>query len=437
MSTVPPVVQNHMPINTSHRRAENRIMGKFALTVGIALVAMALFCNQWLLAYLLSPDAAIDDPADLLVIWCVQGVFFVWGGLNLVFSRRAIVAKINLLLISLFLVSPLVAECVIRGAIVMGVKAFRDPGLYTDALSDDDYWKLQYLWSDGQGNPRLVPDQLLGWVPRSSPENPLGVIAHQPYTVDVQRAAILFYGDSFVDSPVPSPDTIPELLSPLVPNLPVYNYGVQGYGVDQIFLRFQQSHSRFQRPFILFGIMTSDLDRCVLQFRGAPKPFFVVCDDHLELAGTPVNASRDEWIADHGVRIRSYLCSFAVMRYRLHLPGNLREASGRLNEKKQVNARLLREVVGYCREHNVPLKFVLFYDPEELTEYGWREKFLREQLQDLRADFIDTKPVLLEHARQDAVDVASYYRSDHHLNERGNQIVARAIADSIGDWIEK
>ena len=426
-----------MPVEPNHRRFESRFTGKFSLVMGILFVATAAICNQWLLGYFLSPDGNIDDPADLLIIWCFQGTLFLWGGLNLLFRRRGIIAKINLLLISLGLISPLVAECLIRGAIALGVPAFRNPGLYADALSDDDYWKLQFLWSERPENPRVVQDPILGWAPRETPENPLGVIADKPYRINLEQPAILFYGDSFVDSPVGPPNTIPDLLARQESSIPVYNYGVQGYGVDQIFLRFQESHEQFEHPYILLGIMTSDLDRCVLKFRGAPKPYFVVQDGQLVLQGTPITATRSEWVRDHGVHIWSYLYSFVDMRIRLHQPGNLREASGKQKTKEKINSLLLKDLVDYCHAHDLPLKFVLFYDPEELTETGWREEFLRDQLRQLHADYVDTKPLLIERARQKGVDIWSFYRADHHLNARGNQIVARSVAEALSPWIAK
>src|SRR5688572_14613168 len=108
--------------------------------------------------------------------------------------RRHLVANLGLLLFSALVVAPVVGELGLRAGIRLGIPALRDPRLYADYFTDDDYWRLQHAW----GAPAVHPapervDPVLGWAPSRSPANPFG--AHPPVTtIDASTPALLFYG---------------------------------------------------------------------------------------------------------------------------------------------------------------------------------------------------------------------------------------------------
>ena len=83
-------------------------------------------------------------------------------------------------------------------------------------------------------------------------------------------------------------DKIPQQLQSLLPDKTVYNFGVAGYGLDQIYLRFKQSHDHFKKPVVIIGILTVDMDRCVMKNRSRPKPYFLIKENELVLSGVPV-----------------------------------------------------------------------------------------------------------------------------------------------------
>lgn len=421
------------PATQESPRSERVRSRRALLLTGVGFVLLGLLANPWLLALAFSPDGVIDDPADLLLIGLFELVLLVWGFANIVFRNTELAAKINLLLVTLCILSPLVGEVGLRVLIAAGVESVRNPGLYADPLSDDDYWKLDYLWLHEQRkpNPTVTDHEILGWAPRKHPENPLGIIAEKPYTPDFDERAILFYGDSFVAGATQLHENIPQQLDQIVERCPVHNFGVAGYGVDQIYLRFKNSHTDFAKPFVIFGILTSDIDRCLLSIRGRAKPYFVLRGNLLELQGVPVNPRMDEWIDANPLQMRSFLAAFGLTRLRLHQPGDWRELPYRRDEKKSLNAKILSEMIAHARLHNLPFLIVLFYDSDEMAAAGWRELFLRDQFDRAGVEYLDTKTTLLEAARREASEVSEYFRPDHHLNGRGNRIVAEAIASRL------
>ncbi|TNF95983.1 MAG: hypothetical protein EP297_11085 [Gammaproteobacteria bacterium] len=363
----------------------------------------------------------------------------VWGIITVVFRHRAFIVNLNVSLISFAVVAPFIAEIVIRSSIALGVDVFRNPKLYADPLNDDDYWKLRYIWNPrnlATGNAeRFVVDQLLGWSPPKTRDNTMGIVSDAPYSQDFRKPAILFYGDSFVYGAtlVPIPQRIPQQLDRLLQTYPVYNYGVSAFGVDQIFLRFRETHSAFQHPIIIFGILTEDIDRSVLNVHAAPKPRFELQDGELDLQNIPIPEDSAKWYMQNPVAIKSYFIALFRRTYQIVTGG-----SGRRIEKERVNKKIIEAVVNEARKHDLPIVFVVFYSRHELEDVSWRETFLKNLLEELGIPYIDTKAVLHDAAKEQSINIREFYlyryNNDHH-NELGNCVIAAAITGTLADKI--
>jgi hypothetical protein len=248
--------------------------------------------------------------------------------------------------------------------------------------------------------------------------------------VDLANECVLFFGDSFVAGRGPLAERIPQQLEEIL-GVRVYNYGVAGYGLDQIFLRFRETHPLFARPIIVIGILTTDLDRSVLSIRTGQKPWFALRDGALELRGVPIDPDPERFVAGQPPRIPSYFAALALRQGRLAIGGGRGAELGYKREEKQaINRRILEELVAETARRDLPLFFVLFYEPGELRRSGWRESFLREELARLGAPYLDTKELFLR-ARERSQIVAEFYRTtDAHPSSAGNLLVAEAVAQA-------
>lgn len=323
-------------------------------------------------------------------------------------------------------------ELALRVGIRANVEALRDPSLYADATTDDDWWKLHHLWGGRfePPSPQQV-DSLLGWAPPVTPGNPLGIVRAEPYRVDFEQPAILFYGDSFVRGMTSLPERIPQRLEMHLNGPPVYNYGVGGYGLDQIYLRFRRSHGRFENARVVFGILTDDIDRCVLRVRSGPKPYFEIDGEALVLRGTPIGSDVRAWLDEHPPEIRSYLA--ALVRRALQIArsgGRPIEGPYGQEEKRRIAARIIEEVVAEARRAQLPLLVVLFYARYEFGYVGWRERFLTNELERRGVPYLDTKEILLAEASRRGVPPVSFYDGGHP-NAVGNDLIAAALADRL------
>ncbi|MBI1881986.1 MAG: hypothetical protein HYR94_27740 [Chloroflexi bacterium] len=196
-----------------------------------------------------------------------------------------------------------------------------------------------------------------------------------------------------------------------------------------MFLRFRETDALFQRPFIIIGILTEDLDRSLFTVREAPKPYFQIEQGQLVLKGTPLPGNTEEWLKGHPPSINSYLLALLTQKYRLATGGfNWLEWPYEVPEKKLINTKIIEEMVKEAQSHHLPLLFVIFYAQQELKYEGWRELFLKDLLARLQVPYVDTKRLLLAKAAEHAIDTSEfYYRENSHPNVIANCLVAEAI----------
>jgi hypothetical protein len=193
---------------------------------------------------------------------------------------------------------------------------------------------------------------------------------------------IVFLGDSFVESAACSSDTLTAKVETLT-GIDTLNYGVGGYGVDQIFLSFRRLVPGCDRSDCLFlvGLIREDFDRMLLTVRTSPKPWFTIRDDKLVLHTGHIHpASLNDYFGRPPERF--YLYYF--LRGRLGFPvyASMLETTRdeRRNATDALTRRMFGEMAERMRQGRFRLALVLFPTP-------W-DPFGKEQVTLLRAQGI-------------------------------------------------
>lgn len=298
----------------------------------------------------------------------------------------------------------------------------RRAGLYTDPALDDDFWKLNRLFSlSGQPRPsrssrtetkaeelRLAGpptyDPRLGW---RSPKI-LANYDHAHRDTLAGRRPLLLYGASYAthgfDLAVESSD--------LAPRYCLLGYAVGGFGIDQAYLLMKHSLQHFEGldPIVVLGfVFNTDFDRAALSFRSWPKPRAT-----LDERGRPVFEEQpvltvDEYLEQNPIRIRSYLA-----RTLLHEPlaEGERRSGPRQRAKEQLIESLVLEIDRELEARGIPYFYLLFSNQADTEVEGpstWQEPFVLDLLEREGIQYELARPALRQAAKQNGEPLAEYF----------------------------
>ncbi len=105
------------------------------------------------------------------------------------------------------------------------------------------------------------------------------------------KLRILTFGDSFTFGDEVSDDqTYPAILEKMVPSAEVINFGVHGYGHDQMLIYLKEEGVKYHPDIVVLGFVDEDVYRNLMDFRDYAKPRFVLKNGKLELKGGTIPA---------------------------------------------------------------------------------------------------------------------------------------------------
>ena len=315
-------------------------------------------------------------------------------------------------------------------------RKLRHPELFADQQRDDLYWILQaHFLPPEQLKPPDRPDAELGW---TSQVIAAGTYEHVDRASLRDRRPVLLFGDSYAQCATAPDDCFQGLLerSGYATQLRMLNYGVGGYGFDQVWLLMRKTLDLYadQKPLVIVSLLVDDdLDRCMLSFRCWPKPRFELEGGRLELHTPP---PMDEYWQSE----RRLLSTSLVARLFTHsfLPRSLADRCEGVEacdqRKRELSRALLEAVLAELERRQVEHMFVLFFNSRPVFEpelVGWREPLIREVLERHGTPTIDTRGVMLADSGGDRGKVSAMFggspRLEGHFNPGGNAVAFRAF----------
>ena len=232
---------------------------------------------------------------------------------------------------------------------------------------------------------------------------------------------IVFVGDSFVESAACSNDTLTTKVQKLT-GIETLNFGVGGYGVDQIFLYWKRLVPQCDRNDCLFliGVIQDDLGRMLLSVRTSPKPYFAIREGKLALQTSHIHpASLDD--AFERPPERFYLYYF--LRGRLGYPiyrSLLQETQAqRLVSQYALSTLIFREMAALKKKGQFEIAFVVFPTPGN--------PFDGKVLSLLRAEGL--RYVDLQGCLKGQPDTDMY--AELHPTSRGNELLAQCLVRDL------
>lgn len=343
---------------------------------------------------------------------------------------RTRLVNISLALASLIVVL-FVAEFILRTFLFSENAAFeilRKPQLYADYERDktehlfkEDYWKLRFLFfkPDDFGEPH----PLLGWGGNFEPET----YEHADEFFARGKRPVLLFGDSFsqcIDSTTCFQDHLNTDTS-FSKHYYLLNFGVGGYGIDQIHLLMEQALTRFEDPIVIFGMLTTDMDRSMLRFRDAPKPYFELDEDGLVLKGTPVKMNSKEYIGNHPITVNSYV--FRMFKNGLNWLLETSSSEESRDAVRNLNETILETQLGQFSANGIE-PVILLFQPLGQQENEWRFSFLNNLFQQRDLEMINTRELMLDDMESsERLEEEYFIAKDLHPNSYYNSLIAAEI----------
>jgi hypothetical protein len=326
--------------------------------------------------------------------------------------------------------------------------ATKDPRYY--ARTPDELWTYRYLFAGprdesmariGQAESAtdseipfyrqwaasLEPDAQLGYVRKSGFRLPchettnLGTRGLHDYRVEGPK--ILFFGDSFVESAACSDDTLPAKVERAT-GIDTPNYGVGGYGLDQMLLSVERVRKTFDRSDCLFlvGLIADDLDRVLLTVRSSAKPYFTLADGHLVLHTGHIHPAS---LTDAFERppARSYLLDFLIGRFGepVYVTRTRATRVERRARIEALTAALLDRVVATQHPDGPRFAFVILPQPGRAFD-----PVAIEQMHARHLPVLDLQDCMDGSGQPDT----ALYR-ELHPTSLGNDLLARCLVDGL------
>lgn len=313
-------------------------------------------------------------------------------------------------------------------------KSIRYAGYYSGHLSEaheeffnETFWKLNYLFNRSFNI--TSPHPLLGWVGSMDMET----LQHHEAGKMNGRRPVLLYGDSFAQC-VDSTICFDEYLnrdSVFTRSHYLLNFGVGGYGVDQTYLMFRETAPKFQNPFVIFSLLTTDMDRCMLGVRDAQKPFFKLERDSLVLRGTPITLSSEAYFEENPPRITSYLWQRLKSSRVWPFKQDEADVQSYIDDMKRLNKAILESAFRELNRLNIDF-VVLIFHPEHHPADEWRLGFIREVCESNNVPYLLDREIRNEEVKDGPYDPHKYaIKGDGHPTSYSNILVSDIIKELV------
>lgn len=323
-------------------------------------------------------------------------------------------------------------------------RRLRSPALWGDDRSSDLYWEMQFRRTHGERRPDFSQyDPRVGYTePGISPVD----FEHQGEKHLDGRRPILLFGDSFAACE-PSVKDLADFQTlfecgPLAEEYALLNYATRGHGLDQILLTMRRAlerHAHLDPLVVASFFVDEDIDRCVLAFRGGPKPRFRLEDGDVG-SQRPLAPRAAEYFERHATSVPSV--GLLLLGRALLGRGESSATAAVEREKQQLGRAVLESMVDELRARDLSFYFLLYLggqaieDPEHT---GWREPLAIETLEGLGAPWSCVRPSFEAHMEASGLSITDYFIQVEpergHYNPLGNQVAFRAFLDGLRDHL--
>ncbi|KKS98480.1 MAG: hypothetical protein UV73_C0001G0001 [Candidatus Gottesmanbacteria bacterium GW2011_GWA2_43_14] len=233
--------------------------------------------------------------------------------------------------------------------------------------NSNGWWRWHWIHSRQKNKPEQsayadIFDPLLGWIPQRNTRiinnnkiytfNSIGIRSGNEFnTVNREKTRLVALGDSFVYGEcVGDDETFSTLMEQNSRNLEVMNFGVHGYGLDQIYLRLKNALT-YSPDIVILGLYNEEVERVRLSFREFPKPHLRLNKGRLEPDNIPL-VSPDSYTGKFNLEVINFIDYAKEVLVSYYLP--------QLNLKKEENLviPILNEILLLADKNDISINFI-------------------------------------------------------------------------------
>ncbi|MCC7202182.1 MAG: SGNH/GDSL hydrolase family protein [Nitrospirae bacterium] len=391
----------------------HKIKETLLLIAGILFISAGIACNEWVLAALFSSDGIIA-VSYRIIIWIADVILISIGFTLLIYRRSLQVHNLVLLIFSvLFCFISFVAFDFFRAYLFLINSRFIDMGSYGNIHVKDYYlgWKLKPD-SSGRHAAKGMFDVIYeidhdGFRKINNTGNP--------------DFSIYFFGDSFTfGHGVSNNDTFSNIIREkfLKDKINIYNAGVNGYGIVQMYQQFLNIENRIKKDdLIVFTPIAADISRNIKDFY---FPYFYIYSNFIHFENYP--------FFDKGV-IRPYkleCTTYNKLKLLAFYAPYTKDVWFKINKRFISDTRKESMDMMKIIQHKIEMrggKFHLFFlpNPAECLRRTYSEDVSGFGYFDIMGFFPSQKTEL------DKIK----FTGDEHWNAKGHEIAARAIVETL------
>ncbi len=240
-------------------------------------------------------------------------------------------------------------EALTRIVSALDLKPFSNLTYLVNPACDDTYYRLIQSPENVASGANYHPT--LGWTSSR-------LHGHQsklpwPPAFD-NRPKTWIFGDSFMEGVFKPEESMPAQFETFKTNRQSINFGVAGYGLDQIWLRYKQQSGVIPAgETVVIGILRADLDRTVFRYFFGFKPIFRQSDAGFELIPPPSREESQTAFAEAPAAVGSY--AYAVVGSIAELVTTQfdhSESACNQSEKAAISAFLFDSIIDRANSHS-------------------------------------------------------------------------------------
>lgn len=313
--------------------------------------------------------------------------------------------------------------------------SLKHPDQYANNISCD-YFKLQHYFGEKCGP---ASDDHLGWVNSRLISNK--EYRHRDTYLIGHRRPVLLYGDSFAQCLTPPGECFQDILNVderFQKDFFLINYGVEGYGLDQILLLYKKTIPIYSNPIVIISLLDRDLERSMCGSTWGLKPYFSIEEGQLKYHGEHLGLTVEDYFQKSPPEILSYL--YALMINGKFVPETLKSLLTNFDQQKlkleELNKKIILEIVSDLTKRNLTYIFLIFEHTKTIVEpMAWRVIFLTNLLRENDVPFMLTRDVIIGYENDASFDWRKYSLSSKSTHP--NFFYNKLISEAILDWVLK